>query len=137
MRAAESATGRQAGDTRPLAPPPAPSDAAVREAAEAVSQTYYEIAAEVLGEDKVKAEFARRFEDRLAKRRDAALAARPAVAESDEVREAAEALRELIDYAIQLEVLVYPEDEATFDSPQMKRAKAAFAALAARGERGE
>ena len=58
--------------------------------------------------------------------------ARSAAPARDEVGEAAEALRELIDYAIQLEVLVYPEDEATFDSPQMKRAKAAFAALAAR-----
>ena len=48
-----------------------PSDA-VREAAEAVSQTYYEIAAEAIGEDKVKAEFSSRFEERLAKRRDAA-----------------------------------------------------------------
>lgn len=59
----------------PEAPPP-PSDAvreaAVREAAEAVSQTYYEIAAEAIGEDKVKAEFSSRFEERLAKRRDAA-----------------------------------------------------------------
>ena len=48
---------------------PAPPDATVREAAEAVSQTYYEIAAEAIGEDKVKAEFSRRFEERLSKRR--------------------------------------------------------------------
>lgn len=51
--------------------PPAPAKDEVREAAEAVSQTYYEIAAEAIGEDKAKAEFSRRFEERLSKRRDA------------------------------------------------------------------
>lgn len=81
MRESQSWCGRVACDEvrskgwtllAALSSPAAPTKDEVREAAEAVSQTYYQIAAEAIGEDKVKAEFSRRFEERLAKRRDAA-----------------------------------------------------------------
>jgi hypothetical protein len=47
-------------DTEP-APPPRPAQDAVREAAETISRIYFEIAAEEVGEDWVRAEFKRRF----------------------------------------------------------------------------